>query len=75
MKPSKEISKYMSKIGKKGRDKLTREHFVMMGKKSGKVRKNKSLGKFKGFVVYCNEKEYKGKGLLLKCCKGCEHNP
>ena len=38
-KVSKEISKYMSKIGKKGRESLLREHFVAMGKKSAKVKK------------------------------------
>lgn len=25
--------------------------------------------------IYCNEKEYTGKGILLKCGKGCIHNP
>ena len=27
------------------------------------------------FIIYCNEKEWDGKGLLFKCCEGCEHNP
>ncbi|MFA6314955.1 MAG: hypothetical protein WC648_01115 [Candidatus Paceibacterota bacterium] len=28
-----------------------------------------------GIWVYCNEKDPNRKGFLLKCCKGCKHNP
>ena len=44
------------------------------------MRNNKTIkGEKVGFLMevfaYCNEKEYKGKGFLFKCCKGCKHNP
>ncbi len=42
-----------------------------------KVYANGLMGKLNDvpFVVYCNEKEYRGKGFFFGCCKGCKHNP
>lgn len=33
------------------------------------------VGEYKDEVIYCNEKEYKGKGFLFRCGIGCEHYP
>jgi hypothetical protein len=47
-------------------------------KREQKVIKTGLIGVFdedNDFVIYCNEKEYKGKGFLFKCCIGCKHNP
>lgn len=47
-------------------------------KYADKVLKNGLMGKLDEdvpFVVYCNEKEYTGRGFFFGCCKGCRHNP
>lgn len=40
-----------------------------------KTIKNRYIGKFLGYVEFCNEKDKNKKGkFLFKCTKKCKHN-